>query len=70
MAAITTVQGLLSRISNQYDKTVPIYLENATTRTTVLNAQSYYPSAPRIGYIESNPSSFENNDKFTKIFNY
>lgn len=59
MAAITTVQGLLSRISNQYDKTVPIYLDNPTTRTTVLNSQTYYPTAPRIGYIESNPGSFE-----------
>lgn len=59
MAAITTVQGLLSRISNQYDKTVNVYLDNSTTRTTVLNSQTYAPTAPRIGYIESNPSSFE-----------
>lgn len=59
MAAITTVQGLLSRISNQYDKTVTIYLDNPTTRTTVVNSQTYYPTAPRLGYIESIPSSLE-----------
>jgi hypothetical protein len=59
MAAITTVQGLLSRISNQYDKTVTIYLDNPTTRTTTVNSQTYYPSAPRLGYIESVPSSLE-----------
>jgi hypothetical protein len=59
MAAITTVQGLLSRISNQYDKTVNIYLDNATTRTTTVNSQSYIVTAPRIGYIKSVPSSLE-----------
>lgn len=59
MAAITTVQGLLSRISNQYDKTAVLSLDNATTRTTVVNGSTQVPTAPRIAYIESVPSSLE-----------
>lgn len=59
MAAITTVQGLLSRISNKYDKTVPIYFDVGANRTTAVGSQTYYPLAPRLGYIETNPSSFE-----------
>lgn len=56
---ITTVQGLLSRISNQFDKNSIIYLDNATTRTTTWNASSQNVSAPRLAYVETVPSPLE-----------
>ena len=56
---LTTVQQILSRISNQFDKTATIYLDNATTRTQVWNAITQFPVSPRLGYIETLPSTFE-----------